>query len=161
MNYIIDGHNLIGKIPGLTLSDLDDEQHLIELLVHFSQKNRGRLEVYFDGALPGQAGEASYGRVKAHFVVHSSSADQAIRFRLQALGRASRNWVVVTSDRSVQAAAREAHAQVMSAEEFSRKLQESMQASLGGSKPGQDEPLSEEEVRQWLEIFRGRNKPNP
>ena len=30
MPYIIDGHNLIPKIPGIDLQDLDDEQKLID-----------------------------------------------------------------------------------------------------------------------------------
>jgi hypothetical protein len=53
MNYIIDGHNLIAKIPGLDLSMLDDEQRLIELLNRYGQHSRGRIEVYqeiMDGA---------------------------------------------------------------------------------------------------------------
>jgi len=158
MNYIIDGHNLIGKLPGLSLSMPDDEQRLVELLVRFSRRGRQRVEVYFDGAPPGQSGEVNYGRVKAHFVLHSSTADQAIRTRLGVLGRASRNWAVVTSDRSVQAAAHAAHAQVLASEDFARRLL----ASLGVGSPDAgeplDQPLSEDEVREWLQVFKQGGK---
>lgn len=159
MNYIIDGHNLIGNIPGLSLSMPDDEQRLIELLLRFSQGRHGRVEVYFDGAPADQSGERNYGKVKAHFVLHSSTADQAIRNRLQVLGRASRNWVVVTSDRSVQAAAHEAHAQVMPAREFARLLQTSLRQGVAGAEQTGDQPLSEDEVQEWLQIFKHKGKP--
>ena len=35
MSYLIDGHNLIPKIPGLTLRQMDDENELIEILQRF------------------------------------------------------------------------------------------------------------------------------
>jgi predicted RNA-binding protein with PIN domain len=164
MNYIIDGHNLIAKIPGLDLSMLDDEQRLIELLNRYGQHSRGRIEVYFDRAPVGQAGAQNYGRVRAHFVPQSQTADDAIRVRLIRLGRAARNWVVITSDRSVQAAGREAHAGVMSAEEFARMLQANLlQASLRARPEiegrSADEPISEAEVNEWLTIFKERGKP--
>ena len=158
MNYIIDGHNLIGKLPGLSLSMPDDEQRLVELLVRFSRHGRQRVEVYFDGAPPGQAGERSFGRVKAHFVLHSSTADQAIRTRLGMLGRASRNWAVVTSDRGVQAAAHAAHAQVIASEDFARRLLASLGAGSGDTAQPSDQPLSEDEVREWLQVFKQRGK---
>jgi predicted RNA-binding protein with PIN domain len=164
MNYIIDGHNLISKIPGLDLSMPDDEQRLIELLILFCQPGRHKVEVYFDRALIGQAGVTNHGRVQAHFVPERSTADDAIRKRLFALGRSAKTWAVVTSDRSVQAAAREAHAQVLSAQDFSDQLQASLrQTSLqpgsASPTPAADEPLSEAEVREWEAIFKEKRKP--
>jgi predicted RNA-binding protein with PIN domain len=158
MNYIIDGHNLISKIPELNLSMLDDEQRLIELLNRFVRGSRHRLEVYFDRAPAGQAGVLNFGKVRAHFVTASSSADDAIRMRLARLGRSAANWMVVSSDRSVQAAAREAHAQVVSAEKFASRIQASLHANTNGMKEVKDQPLSEDEVNEWLRIFTGRNK---
>ena len=158
MNYIIDGHNLIAKIPGLSLSMPDDEARLIELLNRFGQERRHKLEVYFDGAQPGQAGVRNYGRVRAHFVPASQSADEAIRRRLRRLGKSAASWVVVTSDRDVQAAAREAHAQVARAEDFSPQVQTTLQARLATANDAADQPLSEEEVSEWLAIFKARGK---
>ena len=50
MQYIIDGHNLIPNIRGLTLSDLDDEQALIDLLTPFLRAKKSRAMVFFDRA---------------------------------------------------------------------------------------------------------------
>jgi len=156
MNYIIDGHNLIPHLPGLSLRMPDDEQALIEVLMRFSHTGRKTLEVFFDGAPVGQAGKRTFGQVKAHFVSCASSADQAIRTRLQRLRSESRNWVVVSSDRAVQAAAREAHAQVMRAEDFAELLQASLLLEQGREAQSPETPLSEEEVQAWLELFMRR-----
>lgn len=158
MNYIIDGHNLIAKIPGLSLSMPDDEQQLVELLLRYHQGGRGRIEVYFDGAQASEAGVRNYGRVQAHYVIYSSTADQAIRHRLLVLGRASRNWSVVSSDKSVQAAAHEAHAQVMHSETFARMLLSSLHAGSGNNEAKPDQLLSEAEVREWLGFFNQARK---
>ncbi len=168
MSYIIDGHNLISKIPGLSLSMPDDEQRLIELLNRYGQLKRTRIEVYFDGAPVGQAGTRNFGRLQAHFVSQSQTADDAIRVRLAKLGRSARNWMVITSDRSVQAAARAAHAQVMSSEDYASRLQAGLQQASTHGKLGSEEStpeksvsesLSQAEVDEWLTIFKERRKP--
>ncbi len=171
MNYIIDGHNLIAHIPGLDLGMIDDEDRLIAYLLRFGEQTgdkshsgragrprsvqAGKLEVYFDKAPAGQAGLHNYGRVRAYFVREGSTADEAIRKRLDKLGKQARNWVVVTSDRSVQAAAREMHAGVVSSEEFSRQLVASQQPGLEKSN-NSDQPLSPAEVDEWLMLFKQR-----
>jgi predicted RNA-binding protein with PIN domain len=158
MNYLIDGHNLISKVPGLDLSMLDDEQGLLELLNQYGKGNRHKLEVYFDGAPAGQAGLRNFGKVRAHFVTFRSSADNAIRTRLARLGRLAANWMVVSSDRSVQAAAREAHAKVISSEDFASQIQASLETAANEGGEAEEQSLSEAEVNEWLRIFKGRNQ---
>ena len=160
MNYIIDGHNLVSYIPGLSLSMPDDEQRLVELLILFCQETAHKVEVYFDRAPVGRAGTTSHGRVRAHFVSEKSTADNAIRVRLRSLGKSAKTWVVVSSDRSVQTAAREAHAGFLGADEFANLMQTRLlQPERLGSTPQPDEPLSESEVRQWEAIFKQGRKP--
>jgi predicted RNA-binding protein with PIN domain len=154
MNYIVDGHNLISKLSGLSLSMPDDEERLIEVLEAYSKQRGHRVEVYFDKAPIGQAGVQNYGLVKAHFVSEKGTADDAIHKRLARLGKAARNWVLVSSDRSVQAAGHTVHASVVSSEEFASQLEASKQASREEVKPGEDKPLTEAEVRQWEQIFK-------
>lgn len=160
MPYLIDGHNLIPKL-GLHLDALEDEQELLDRLnafVRFSR--RGGMEVYFDGAPAGQAGTRRAGLVTAHFVRRGLIADEAIRQHLRRLGAACRNWVVVSSDRMVQAAAREAHAQALSSEEFARQVTETLSQARErpASSASADAALPPEEVQAWLEMFR-RGKP--
>ncbi len=110
MPFLIDGHNLIPKIPGLNLQALDDEEQLIKLLQEYCRRQRKQVEVFFDNAPPGGVRARNFGLVIARFVRQGTTADQAIRERLTRLGRLARNWTVVSSDLTVQSWARAAQA---------------------------------------------------
>src|SRR4030067_2531765 len=116
MPYLVDGHNLIPKLPGLDLGVVDDEIQLVELLQEFCRRRRKQVEVYFDNAPPGQPRARTYGTVLARFARAGQSADELIHARLQRLGRSARNWTGVSSDHPVQAAARAARGQTISSE---------------------------------------------
>lgn len=153
MPYIIDGHNLIPKVPGLSLQQMDDEQHLVEMLQEFCRRQRKQVEVYFDNAPPGGVRARNLGSVTARFVRQGTTADSAIRRRLANLGRSARNWIVVSSDQAVQAEARAAHAQVVPSETFARLLTQALDDS--GVDQGEDvgTVLNPEEVDDWLQLF--------
>lgn len=150
MPYLIDGHNLIPKM-GLRLNDPDDEQALITRLQTFCLHTRKQIDVYFDGAPPGQAGTRKFGSVTAHFVRQGTTADTAIRQRLRALGKAAKNWVLVTSDRQVQAEGRAAHAQVISSEDFARQVNGTIHTGQAGSQSSGE--MSADELDEWLRLF--------
>jgi hypothetical protein len=150
MPYLVDGHNLIPKV-GLHLGSIDDEMELVAILQEFARLHRRQVEVYFDGAPAGQAGTRSLGTVKAHFVRAGTTADDAIRRRLKKMGRAAKNWTVVSSDRQVQAEAREVQAKVLSSDEFARMLLQTPRIET--SKPAADRKISPAEVDEWLKIF--------
>src|SRR5512145_1541175 len=114
MPYLIDGHNLIPNL-GLRLDSVDDEMELIAILQEFCRLERKQAEVFFDGAPAPQAGTRKLGAVTAHFVRLGATADNAICDRLKTLRKSARNWTVVSSDRQVQAEARAALAEVISA----------------------------------------------
>lgn len=159
LNYIIDGHNLVSHISGLNLSMLDDEQRLVELLILFCQQSKHKVEVYFDRAPVGRSGTMNHGRVRAHFVPERSSADDAILKRLRSMGKAASSWTVVSSDRSVQAATREAQAHVLRADEFASLMLSSLQPKDTSPTSPEDKLLSEAEVREWIAIFKQGRKP--
>jgi uncharacterized protein len=153
--YLIDGHNLIPKVPGLSLRSLDDELELIQLLQQFCLQKRQKIEVFFDKAAPGMSGSRQFGLVSAHFVHASSNADSAIRQRLKKLGRQARNWKVVSSDHQVQAEAQAVHAEVISSEEFARILI-TIAAKDDKSQPPASENTSEPDIEEWLKLFNGK-----
>jgi hypothetical protein len=101
-----------------------------------------------------------HGRVRVHFVSHRSSADVAIHKRLVSLAKSARNWLLVSSDRAVLAAGREAHAQVLSSEDFARHILDTIHNAQDPGLPN-DELLSEAEVRKWEKIFQERRRENP
>jgi predicted RNA-binding protein with PIN domain len=155
MPYIIDGHNLIPKLPGLDLQEIDDETKLIELLQVFCRSTRRRAEVYFDNAPPGFARGQSFGAVTAHFVRQGTTADTAIQRRLQRLGKAAKNWTVVSSDGQVQSAARDLRAHYISAEAFAQTLAQALKDVSTGNKRNAESELSQAEMNEWLELFGG------
>ena len=158
MAYLVDGHNLIPKLAGFSLQALDDETQLIELLQEFCRLRRKQVEVFFDNSPPGQPRVRSYGAVLARFVREGQTADDAIRARLRRLGKAARNWTVVSSDRMVQAAAHEARSQVLSSEEFAVQIAKALEETSSDPKKSADPSLSPDEIDDWLDLFnKGRD----
>ena len=162
MPYLIDGHNLIPKVPGLSLESMDDEIQLIQQLQDFCRQSGKSVEVFFDNAPAGQARTQKYGRVKAHFIRAGRTADDAIIASLGSLGRAAKNWLVVSSDRQVAAAARSFHARVIPSDEFARSMMV-VEPEIQ-SDPGIDSDLSlnQAEIDEWLYLFGdGGEKDHP
>lgn len=167
--YLVDGHNLIPKVPGLDLSEENDEIRLVEMLQVFSRLRRKKIEVFFDGAPAGKAGARTIGAVKAHFVRAGQTADEAIRMRLDQLGSQAREALVITSDHRVQSEARAHHAKFLDSELFARELLASPHSPLqpkeppAAKKPAAPQPvqstkeepaLTTDDLVEWLEIFK-------
>ena len=150
---MIDGHNLIPKIAGFSLSSPDDEQRLVELLQVFCRVRRQKVEVFFDQAPPGRAGRRQVGTVIAHFVRQGRTADESIVARLDQLDKAARNWIVVSSDRQVQAEARVRQARIVPSEQFASELKSALRqaASVSPGDPGNR--MDEAELDEWLKLF--------
>ncbi len=154
MIYLIDGHNLIPNIPGLSLRDLDDEMRLVEMLRVFAGARRSQVEVFFDGAPPGHGGARNFGTVKAHFVRAGRTADDAILAALRSLGARAGEARVISSDRRVQAEARALRAGLVDSASFARELLQ-LQISARPSSPDPRElPPPADEVDEWLKLFK-------
>ncbi len=153
MPYLIDGHNLIPHIPGLSLEDMDDEVKLIHILQGYASQKHTRVEVYFDRAPASRAGSQSFGIVKVHFVRQDSTADKAMIKRLSRMGKDAKNWTVVTSDREILVEARSAHSQTLSSAEFAADLNTSESGKLNDSDKETDPEISNREVDYWMDQF--------
>ncbi len=158
MPYLIDGHNLIPKVDGLSISSIDDEIQLIKRLQVFHQQTGKKIEVYFDNAPPGYNRTQRFGAVSAHFVREGSTADAAIQHRLEGLGRAASTWTVVSSDRQIQAAARGVHARIVSSEKFASELTENKSERTMGIEENAEVNLSPAEVEDWLRLFNNKGE---
>ena len=155
MPYLIDGHNLIPKL-GLRLDSINDEMDLVTRLQEYCRLRRVQVEVYFDGAPPGQVSTHKLGAVTAHFIRQASSADAAIESRLTKLGKTAKNWTVVSSDNRLQRAAGAVHARVLSSESFSQEMIKTSSTVRTNSKDGAE--LSPSEVDEWLKFFEKRGR---
>jgi predicted RNA-binding protein with PIN domain len=156
MPFLIDGHNLIGQIPGMSLADEDDEGKLVMLLRRYATARRGRqLVVVFDRGVYGNSQRLDGYGVTCHFARSPHDADAQIIKRLSGLKR-PRDWTLVTSDRQVAHVAEERGVRVISSQEFGRQLLGPAQPSATACEEKRDAPLSEAEIEEWLQIFRDR-----
>ncbi len=156
MLYLIDGHNLIPYVKGLNLSDLDDELRLIEYLQIFARVKRTKIEVFFDRAAAGHSGSRRFGSLTAHFIPSFTIADVAIINRVRAIGKAAGNCTVVTSDQRVMAECRNMKARLMDSPTFAKMLGENQTLVRKGM--NEQVEISEDEVADWLELFRGKTE---
>ena len=154
MHYLIDGHNLIPNVAGLSLADPDDEMKLVHMLNDFCRIRRQRVSVFFDGAPVGMSGASKIGLVEVNWVPRGISADSAIARRLRSMKGAARNVAVVSSDRQVQASASASRATILSAAAFANKMIDALREA---PEAGQERStsLSDEEVAEWMALFRG------
>jgi uncharacterized protein len=151
MPYLIDGHNLIPKVPGIKLGDLDDEMALFILLNNHFKKLRKKAIVYFDCAAPGSSPVKNTAFLSAHFVNKSSSADQVIINTLKELSGDARNYTIVTSDHWIADHARAIGASVVSSEDFANILY------IDDQKPTKTQKKQPDDIDYWLKIFQNKS----
>jgi len=119
MHFLIDGHNLIGKMPGLKLSDSQDELELILRLKGWvAAAPRRQVTIYFDGSgLGGYSQRLSSKDIRVIFAPTDREADDLLMARLNTL-RNGRNFTLVTSDNRIRNVAKIGGVKVLKSEEF-------------------------------------------
>ena len=155
MPILIDGHNLIGRMPSLSLQDPDDEARLVSLLKSYRARTGKAVTVVFDpGGAYAPPTRRKEGGVEVVFARPGRTADDLILHRVQR-SRDRRGWLVVTSDRRLAEAVERLGARVQQADAFIAQLQTS---------PGDDDAawkddvaLSPDEVEAWLALFGGQD----
>ena len=148
MPYLIDGHNLIGILPDISLSDIDDEMALFNLLETYFKATRKKAIVYFDKGNSLNSHNVIGAFVKAEFIKKPSSADEAIILKLKQLGKNAKNYTIVTSDQWIVNYARSSEASVITSTNFSKLLFPQMKSSSNLSNP------PNLDVDYWLNIFK-------
>jgi predicted RNA-binding protein with PIN domain len=150
MPLLIDGHNLIGRLPDLDLDDPDDEAKLVARLRTYSARTGKRLTVVFDHGLPGGwSRELSGGGVKVVFASAGHTADGILHERIRR-SRNPRGMTIVTSDRQIIASAQAKGTRIVRSEEFAARLKA---PPTSKTQTEEDIHLSPEEVEEWLAVF--------
>lgn len=129
MAYIIDGHNLIGILPDISLSQPDDEARLIARLLSYRAQGAGDMIVFFDGNPLSAATEPgrhptsipSWAGMVVHYAPPGKSADDAIVDFLRSR-RQPGQYAVVTNDQDLSARVRSLGASILPASEFSSRM---------------------------------------
>lgn len=159
MAILIDGHNLIGQMPDLSLADPDDEAKLVQRLKIYRDAVKMPITVVFD---PGESctppHSLSEGGIEVIFAGQRNSADRLIISRIQRAANPE-HLLVVSSDQEIVDVARRFGAQVMSAPDFVRAMARTHGARRRRpKKPKLEERVPAREVDEWLALFKGRKK---
>lgn len=174
MIYLVDGHNLIGKMPDIELSDPDDEEKLTARLQNWARGDRKRkVDLYFDsGPFGGIAPHLSGLGVKVRFTKIGQTADEVLIERLKKV-KNPQEYTLVTSDREIIAVARKRRVGYIRSEEFvvllieermadAAALQKANEPAPPADPATSDTPeISDEEVAQWMELFKKVPKYRP
>ena len=175
MHFLIDGHNLIGKMPTLSLSDPEDE---VKLILHLkgwvnAAPNR-RVTIYFDGgSIGGFSNRLSSKDIRVIFAPRGKQADDLLIDQLKGLKNA-RNYTLITSDRRILNEAAVSRVKALQSEAFVEQEgfgtfpKEKEKPTYVEEDPKPDKPLdprlSESEIKEWLDLFGPvpeRPKPAP
>jgi predicted RNA-binding protein with PIN domain len=153
MPYLIDGHNLIAQMPGLSLADPDDEVQLVLRLRQYAARKKQKITVVFDHGIPGGwSRDLSTGPVQVVFAGSHTNADRIILERVRE-AKTPTNLKVVSSDGEIRRAVEARRAEAISSQEFVQML----------NKPPPHEPrrdaredisLSKDEIKEWLRLFK-------
>ncbi|MDW8396815.1 MAG: NYN domain-containing protein [Anaerolineae bacterium] len=154
MPLLVDGHNVIGRSPHLSLSDRDDEAKLIAQLRLFVARTGKRLTVVFDpspmGNPPALWGDdqSAQGNLEIIYAASGRTADQVLRERI-ASAKDKQGLILVTSDAAIVEFARRCGLkQIRPAEWLVRALRQVAQPPRPDDKPARTADLDE-----WLKLF--------
>ena len=153
MPILIDGHNLIGRLPTLSLSDPDDEEKLVRRLQSYRARTGKSITVIFDPGAGFALPEVRLGGgIEIVFAPHGSNADAVIARRIRR-SQNPRGWRVVTSDAALASTVTRLGARVQPAESFAAELE----ALAATAAEQTDRPLPPAEVEAWLALFESRD----
>lgn len=156
MHYLIDGHNLIAKMPDISLEDPDDEVQLVLRLRSWaSQRKKRKVTVIFDGGMPGGKDvKLSTPSVRVIFAQEGRTADALLIARIFKAKNPG-EFTAVSSDNQIITAANQKRMTILKSEKFVMKLgQESIEKRIMETAVVDDDPLvSQAEVDEWLDLF--------
>jgi predicted RNA-binding protein with PIN domain len=157
MNFLIDGHNLIGSnlFSDIHLSDKDDEAKLVRRLKFWQSRRQkrpgGSMTVVFDRGIPGGIDVRMGGDgVEVVFAADPAQADDLIRRRLR---RAKKNLILVSNDEALLREAAVYGITIWRGEDFVERMQPRI-ADRPEAGTEVDVQLSKAEVEEWLALFR-------
>jgi predicted RNA-binding protein with PIN domain len=155
MPYLIDGSNLIGHSPHLTLMDPRSKRRLAAQLAIFQATKRTKLTLVFDGPPDNELVGERFRRKEFSILWPDmdESADTVIKRQVEKQTD-MRHFYVVSSDREIKSFVKECGAKSMDCEEFHKLLKttlEEYKESIAMDK--EDISLSPLEVDHWQKIF--------
>ena len=155
MPYLIDGHNLIGQLPDITLGDPNDEAQLVTKLKAFCARTGKKCHVVFDNGLPGGVSKLSNSTVKVQFASVPGNADNIMIARIRKT-RDVNGWYVVSSDEHVLSIARRKGMKILRSPEFADRMRQVAKVIPKEENPNPH--ITQDEVDEWERLFNQGNK---
>ncbi len=155
MPYIIDGNNLIGSSPDISLEDNNSRTEIVAIVKKFQKKKNSKIIVVFDGEPDTLSGEENpTEKIVIKYPPLGDSADDEIKRILEGYTY-FRDVILVTSDRELKDIAKKKGAKVINSIEFYYELKRVYRATgrIEMKQKRIDTELSDGEVDQWLKIF--------
>jgi hypothetical protein len=154
IQLLIDGHNLIPRVPGLSLSQIDDEERLVGLLRKYATHHRAQIVVVFDsGNLAGRSRDLSGWGVEVYFAGSSTNADRILIERMRDL-KHPQQWKLVSSDRAIQEEANRRRVRVVEAADFAHQLMSTRDIEGPTGASAVEKPDTETDIDEWLKRFK-------
>ena len=155
MPYIIDGDNVIGSSPDISLEDPKARPKLIYIIRKFQENKKNNVTIVFDGMPENGVQREEIGEKFCVLYPHpGSSADDEIKRILNGFNY-FKDVIVVTSDRELRNFAKKKGAKIINSIEFYFQLKRisRIHGKKEETKKRIDTQLSDIEVEQWMKIF--------
>lgn len=155
MQYLVDGHNVIGQSRTIRLNQPDDEAQLVAALHRWVLRHRRHeITVVFDRGAYGHPEALDRPGVRAIFAHSPHDADARLLTMIKRVAEPHR-YRVVTSDHRIVAAANARGIAVIGAAHFAALLEQpSAPSQRRGPRRTRAEPkLARAEVERWLQEF--------
>jgi predicted RNA-binding protein with PIN domain len=158
MHFLVDGHNLIGRMPEIGLHDPDDEAKLVDLLHRFVLRHaRHQVTVVFDGSTYRHVRLRDPERVRTIFARSPIDADSRL---IEMIGACSNpaGYTLVSADRAVIAAAVTYGVKVLPPAEFRTMLNTPAPSRGRHHQPRPEPKQPRAAVDEWLQIFGAKDE---
>ena len=155
MPYIIDGNNLIGCSPDISLEDKEARTKLLHIVRNFQENRNNNVILFFDGEpANGLYREEVNQKFSIRYPRFGGSADEEIRELLESYSD-YRDVILVSSDRELKTIGKKKGAKIVNSIEFYFRLKQAYRVDerREEKKKRIDAQLSDNEVDQWMKIF--------
>ena len=174
MDIIVDGYNVIFKIPelGNSTGKCDIEilrSRFLALLEQYKEKRRHKLIVVFDGKGHGNSSEARAAGIDVVFSREDLDADEEIK-RIVSDSETPRHITVITADRDIEQYVKKYGCKVVAPMVFYRDVKKNVARLQASEEEGRlftkeegDEPASKylgptkKEAEYWLKVFSNKS----